>query len=122
MELENYELDERIAIMHFEGRIPLLWAEFLAKITTMKKPPDYLDDRWSIICNDACFLVDKWRDKLSANGWGPKEIRHLIPMLKGRTIVSVGFADVTVEAMDGSKAKIVFRPGDLKWQEGRRSS
>jgi len=125
-EMGETATQERIAIITVEAKIPVKWAEWLAMITTMPKPVDYMDARWQRIKNDACLLIDKWHNQITKNGWGVNDIKGLIVVIDGNPVINVGRGDVTVKVLaTGTEEKIFWRPNPGKvarWDFGRRKA
>lgn len=119
------DFEERAAIMEFDGKLPRMWAESLARLATAEKPGAYEPERWAIIVEDAHRLVIGHHARMDMLGLTPADVRELLPMIKGRDVVSVDLGDVTVRMPGGGKARIYLRPrpgGAARWDEGRRSA
>ncbi|MBF0400652.1 MAG: hypothetical protein HQL90_07775 [Magnetococcales bacterium] len=68
-DLDGDDFSERAAIVEFCGGVPRQWAEGLATICTMKRPPDIEFRRWLAIVNAAALFADRWAATAAELGW-----------------------------------------------------
>lgn len=116
---------ERIAMIENCTSIPAPWSEALARICTCALPSGYEQAAWDRVVDDAARLIEKWHSRLTGNGWGPADIRVLLPLISGREVMDVGRGDVTVQAMDGTTERLFRRPsvsGAATWAADRRAA
>lgn len=121
---DDYDYQERAAILEYDGGMPRQWAEAFARLWTVEKPDIYNDDQWDRIIVDS-VAVAGLLPRIIDNGWTPDDVRALIPKIHGRPIVAVGRGDVTLRMPAGTTERIYYRPnpgGVASWDEGRRAA
>ncbi|MBF0173031.1 MAG: AAA family ATPase, partial [Magnetococcales bacterium] len=82
-DLINDEPQERSAIAEFDGGIPRVWAEGLARLCVMPRPEDIPLRQWELIVKAAGMFADRWTAKASSLGWTTEEVfgvHHSGPM------------------------------------------
>ncbi|MBF0584696.1 MAG: hypothetical protein HQL80_10765 [Magnetococcales bacterium] len=72
--LDGDDYCERVAIIEYDGGIPRQWAEGLAAICTMQRPPDIDPRRWLAIVNAAALFADRWAATAAELGWTTGEV------------------------------------------------
>ena len=116
------DFEERAAIVEFDGEISREWAEGLARLCTMPKPPNVSEAHWRQAVDAAGRFADNWAAKASALGWtaldifsvdrtAPEGALHtagLIWLLQDKEIVAVTDDAVIVETVNGARQS--FRP------------
>lgn len=101
------------------------WAASFLRLATAKRPTAYTEETWAGLLNSAADIAIVWMPRIVSNGWPPRDVAALLPMLGGRKIVAIGMGDVTAQASDGTREKIFRRPsltGPATWQAGRRAA
>lgn len=99
------ELQERLALIHHDGNIPLLWAEGYARLCTMPRPASYKGnkDAWETLINNTGLFLDEWGMKAAALGWqahdlfavhrvaptGRYDCMGLLPLLQRDTVIAL---------------------------------
>lgn len=122
---DDFEFRECAAILEYDHGYPREWAESLARLETSPRPSAYDAERWEMLVRGAFRLMHKWQSRIIANGWTPRDVSGLLPLLNGREVVAVGMGDITVQDYDGAREKIFRRPsltGPAMWQAGRRAA
>lgn len=117
------EMAERAALMEFDGGLPRVWAESMARLCTAPRPGAYLPEVWATLVEDGAKLIDRHLTRIVGNGWTPDDVRGLLPLIQGREVVAVHIADVVVRGGNGAKETIYRRPslgGAARWDAGRR--
>ena len=123
--MRGHDWQERAAIHEYESGMPLLWAESFATLGCSPVPTGYTAENWTIVINDGAMLWHLWSKRILANGWGPDDIRGLLPLIRGRAIIDVGQGDVTARTNPMLTEKIYRRPvlgGTARWECGRRAA
>lgn len=72
--IDQEAIEERASIIEHETGIPHDWAEGLAKICTMPRPPDIPPKNWDAIIHAASLLVDRWARVAHDRGWTAAEV------------------------------------------------
>lgn len=63
------DLEERAAIVEYDGNIPRSWAEGYAALSSMSCPHGFMPDRWRRIVNAAGYFLDCWAVHAAKSGW-----------------------------------------------------
>ncbi|MBF0632753.1 MAG: hypothetical protein HQL89_17470 [Magnetococcales bacterium] len=107
---------KRSAIAEFDGGIPRVWAEGLARLCVMPRPEDISPRQWELIVKAAGMFADRWAAKAYSLGWTTEEVfgvHHSGPMVRfGSMGLVFLLADprTTLESLDAEKA--TFLVGD----------
>jgi hypothetical protein len=64
---DGYE--ERAAFIEFDGGIPRMWAEALARLHPDRPPPEITPRQWWNFYNDSAKFIDRWALQVAATGW-----------------------------------------------------
>jgi hypothetical protein len=126
---DNFE--EHAAIIEFDARIPREWAEGFARLCVMPRHPDFTEDRWQSLIDDAGTFMDRWAVTVAAKGWTALEVfgvdnrkpyaridqMGLIPLLGGKDVIAVSADSVTIQSFTGVR-QTIFR-GNNKKSPGR---
>jgi len=113
--------EERAAIVEFDARIPREWAEGYARLCVMPRHPDFTEDRWQSLIDDAGRFMDGWAVTVAAMGWTALEVfgvdgrmpytridqMGLVPLLGGSEVVAVSADSVTVQTSTGARQRIL---------------
>ena len=67
-------IDERAAICEYDGGLPREWAEGVARLHIMPRPPNVPIRRWDQFIDDAARFADRWGAKAAALGWEPVDL------------------------------------------------
>lgn len=101
------------------------WAASFSRLATSTRPTAYTEETWDALLNNAADIAILWLPRIVSNGWTPRDVAALLPMLGGRKIGAIGMGDVTVQAIGGTRDKIFRRPsltGAATWDLGRRAA
>ena len=126
---DNFE--ERAAIVEYDTGVPREWAEGFAHLCTMSRHPDFTEERWQTLIDDAGRFMDRWARQVAAMGWSTREVfgvgsdkpdaridvKGLVPCIGGNKVVVVSADSVTIQTHSGNHLRIFRRPD--KFSEGR---
>lgn len=123
------DFEELLARLTYSGFMPETWAQSYARLGTAVPPPGVDGARWQQIVNDGFLLWHLWGDRMISNDWTPKDIKSLIPLIRGRDVVAMGSGDVTLLHSQGQdmprRVKLLRRPVDgapARWDQDRRAA
>jgi hypothetical protein len=131
-------LNERAAIIEYDGGAPRVWSEALARLDPANPPADVPPLRWFTFLDDCGLFVDRgWAARAAAFGWGPVDlfgcdrerpfarVDHLglLWLLKGGTIIELHRDRAVIETPAGARQTYGRRPIDigrvvLAWELG----
>jgi hypothetical protein len=109
------DIEERAAIIEYDGGIGRDWAEALTRFD-FQAPPEVPTDRWQLFLNDcARFLDGGWAYRAHALGWTPRDLfgcyRHsasaeisldgMLWTIAGGRLVALSANTVVVETANG---------------------
>jgi hypothetical protein len=120
------DFEERAAIIEFDADVPCEWAEGFAKLCTIPRHPDYREERWQQLIDDAGWFMDRWAAQVSAMGWSIEEVfgvhydkpdtridlKGLVPCIGGKEVVAVSADSVTIQSPSGNRQRIFRRPDE----------
>jgi hypothetical protein len=102
-------LEERAALVQYEGSIPHGWAEGFARLDR-SVPADSLSmTRWQQIIDDGGRFLDRWSSTADALGWDPASVFGLKP---AGLVMLIDGGDVT--AITALAATIRFPAGSVR--------
>jgi len=131
------ELEERAAIVQYEGDIPREWAEGFARLDPDQVPGDVPPRRWALFVDDVGRFLDGPFCRTAAHlGWGPYELfgadadrpfaridqMGLLWLLKGNKLIALA-ADTAVIDVSGQRLTYRRKPHQpgcvLAWELAR---
>jgi hypothetical protein len=134
------ELQERAAVIEYDGGAPRTWAEALARLDPVRPPCDIPPTWWLRFIDDcARFIDDGWAPCAEALGWTSLDlfgcnrakpfsrINHagLLWVLNGRKLLALGPNAATIATASGGKLtfrKSANEPGRvLAWELSREA-
>jgi hypothetical protein len=97
----------------------------------MPPHPDFTEERWKTLIDDAGRFIDQWAMQVAAMGWTVGEVfgvnydkpntridlKGLVPCIGGREVIAVSADSVTIQMPSGARQRI-FRRAD-KQSPGR---
>jgi hypothetical protein len=119
-------LDERAAIMEYDGKLPRAWAEYLARLVQGPPPGDFQERHWQVVVDGALRFADEWAGRAYALGWRPEELFGLDQVAPSARVDRRGLAfllanGARVVSIDESGADI-FMPGGARQRFYRRAA
>ncbi len=120
------DFEERAAIIEFDAGVPREWAEGYARLCTIPRDPDFTEERWVRLIDDAGRFLDRWAVQVAAMGWTTLEVfgvhpnkpdartdmKGLVPCIGGAEVVAVSADSVTIQTPSGSRQRIFRRADD----------
>lgn len=113
------QLDRKFALL--DMGMPEAWAEAYSRLYCAERPKAYGSFQWWQILRDAGMFWDNWGARAILRDWRPADVRNLFPVIRGREIVDLGFADVTFSSGDRACRRPVAEGAPI-WQENRRAA
>ena len=119
------DYEERAAMVEYGAGVPRAWAEGYARLCTLPRHPDYTEQRWQGLIDDAGLFLDQWAAKVDGLGWKTQEVfgvhhakpstridlQGLVPCIRGRKVIAVSADSATIETITGARQRI-FRRAD----------
>lgn len=68
------EIDERAAIVEYDGGIPRRWAEGFSALGAMAPPSGFSPERWGRILDAAGAFLDRWASEAIRCGWSDLDV------------------------------------------------
>jgi hypothetical protein len=68
------DIEERAAIIQYDGEIPKEWAEGLARLRVMPCPEGVNETRWRQAVDNAGLFADQWAANANSLGWDTHDI------------------------------------------------
>jgi|APSaa5957512535_1039671.scaffolds.fasta_scaffold117459_1 hypothetical protein len=117
------DFDERAAIIEYGAGVPREWAEGFARFCTMPRHPDFSEQRWQCLIDDAGRFLDRWAVQVAAMGWTTLEVfgvhsgkpdvridlKGLVPCIGGREVIAVSADSATIQTPSGARQRIFKR-------------
>jgi len=117
------QFEERAAIIEFDAGVPREWAEGFAQLCTMPRHPDFTEERWKTLIDDAGIFLDRWAVQVAALGWATREVfgvgsnkpdarldlKGLVPLIGGNKIVMASGESVAIQTPTGNRQRIFRR-------------
>ena len=130
---DTERFEERAAIIEFDAGVPREWAEGFARLCLMPRHPDFMEERWQRLIDDAGMFLDRWAVQVAAMGWTTREVfgvddrkpyarldqMGLVPLIGGDKVMAVSADSATIQTPTGARQRI-FRRAD-KQSPGRVS-
>ncbi|MEO5364157.1 MAG: hypothetical protein H7838_11120 [Magnetococcus sp. DMHC-8] len=114
-DLDDDAYQERAAICEFDGGLPLEWAEGLARICTMQRPPEFPPQKWRAIIDAAGVFADRWARQASELGWSVHEVfgcHHAAPITRADCMgLLLAMAGTGVELVELTQSAATFLVG-----------
>jgi hypothetical protein len=122
------DLEERAAIIEYDGGIPRSWAEALARLNPARPPCNIPPARWLQFIDDCGrFLDGGWATRAAVLGWGPLDlfgcdrerpfarVDHLglLWLLNGGAVVELHRDQAILEAECGARQRYWRRPVEV---------
>ena len=118
--------DERAGIAEFDAGVPREWAEGFARLCTMPRHPDFTEEGWQRLIDDAGMFLDRWAVQVAAMGWTTREVfgvgsnnpdarldlKGFIPLIGGDVVVVVSADSATIQTSTGARQRIFRRPDE----------
>jgi hypothetical protein len=112
---------ERAAIIEFDGGVPRLWAEALAKLCRRRRPDSVTSREWDQLRDDFAHFCECWALQAEALGWRPRDLLRWAPCcpythlglawkFEGRPVVEVRQDAIVIERAQPSLRAMLFGP------------
>jgi hypothetical protein len=126
--------EERAAIVEYDGGIPRVWAEGLARLNPDHPPVDVPPKRWLQFIDDIAIFLDRWAACAATLGWGANDLfgcdgdrpfaridqAGLLWILDGDKLRALSEHTATIETRSGARQTWRRRPGGpgrvLPWE------
>jgi hypothetical protein len=119
-----YELEERSAIVEFDGGAPREWAEGFARLDIAKPLRGFTIDRWQQLIDDGGRFLDRWAGKATELGWGATDVfgvntgvpivqqdaNGLVSLIRGGDVVDIRADRATIKMLGGTYLTYLRRP------------
>jgi hypothetical protein len=109
------DVEEHIAIAHYDGGVPERWAAGLALLHPDRPAVGFTPARWLQLINDAGGLLNRWGQKLDALAWNDDYLWACDPVAPGQRLDSAGLA---VVLMGGEVRAVAYDRAVLALPEG----
>jgi hypothetical protein len=132
------DFEERAAIVQYDAGIPREWAEGFARLCVMPRHPDFTEEDWQTLIDDAGRFMDQWAVQVASMGWSVGEVfgvnydkpdaridlKGLVPCIGGNEVIAISADTVTIQTPSGARQRIFRRtdeqsPGRIPvWKVG----
>jgi hypothetical protein len=113
--LDDATFDERAAIIEFDAKAPLEWAEAFAHLNYTMPPAGVPPARWRQIIDDGGRLLDRWAYEAAALGWLAADVFGVDPGAPMHRYDNMGLVPLIcgghVVAITPDAARIECHPG-----------
>ena len=118
------EHEERAAQAEFDGGIPRVWAEGLARLDPSRAPADVPPQQWLLFIDDCGRFAHEWAWRASRLGWTPLALfgcdrtrpfarldrAGLLWLVEGRRIVALTTETAAIETPGGKRLTYRRKP------------
>ena len=119
------DVEERAAVVEYDGNIPREWAEGFALLDCAKCPAGVPAGRWRQFIEDAARFLDGWASRAAGLGWTTAEVfgchpevpyarldcMGLVWLLDGAEILAISAEGVRIRKPSGAMLTIYRRTG-----------
>ena len=122
---DTERFEERAAIVQYDAGIPREWAEGFARLYVMPRHPDFTEEDWQTLIDDAGRFMDQWAVQVASMGWSVGEVfgvnydkpdaridlKGLVLCIGGHEVIAVSADTVTIQTASGARQRM-FRRAD----------